>query len=261
MISKVGGIESTQVLLAPVKQLPVEICMMIFSFLDPFALTECCQVNKQWSEIANDDVLWKRYFTHIKIPEGISPKRFLLKHAIMSKSDVEKRLRDFLETVPLNCRARFICYAPFKGKKCQISADLGFGRGESIKEPRMQKICILMEKALPKTDSSEPVDILYIGDLRYRQGVFNENFYRLSALKLKLPETESTCIFDYESKIEDILHERLDELELDERLDELEDGAQEKRSYNLEASLLLTVVIVGFLFQFYVTMFPDEYTD
>ena len=86
----------------------------IFPPLEPLELTRCCQVCKQWNELASDESLWKeiarRTFGGIPIAQKVKGvlKNIPLRH-VKSNDEILERLKAFIGRVNLDQNSRFRC--------------------------------------------------------------------------------------------------------------------------------------------------------
>ena len=93
--------------------LPEELNYKIFSFLDPISLGNCCQVSKKYNELASHDNVWKDMFPNVSFPSGISVKKYIDSHAVISIDEIAKSIEKFVDNSVFNQIATFSVSFPY----------------------------------------------------------------------------------------------------------------------------------------------------
>lgn len=110
--------------------MPREISRHILSFLKPFDLAQCCQVNSEWNRLASHDDIWLEIAKKIFINgANLHPKtKARIKawdsHHLKSHEEILDRIQSFLDKISLGQNARFKCIAQAENGLQTISIEI-----------------------------------------------------------------------------------------------------------------------------------------
>ena len=126
--------------------LPPEIKFQILGHLatDPKDLATCCRLNKEWNEIANDELLCKS-------------------HVVCSLEEITKRIQDFVAQIPLDTVGEFTCFFPLT-PGCIVQAACGLGKIDLLKtkgEAGMKEKRAFKGKLGPNAPAQHPIEVSY----------------------------------------------------------------------------------------------------
>jgi hypothetical protein len=145
-----------------IENLPQDVILRSFSYLDPQNLGRCCLVSKKFHCFASDEILWKpiveKILQHIHFPVDRPTKNFkafLQTYAVVGSFDkVKKRMEDFFCDGGVFQKSTFICFfppnlsgenpnnIPVASPECKIQAHLIHKPFQATKE--LRAFCIFM---------------------------------------------------------------------------------------------------------------------
>lgn len=96
----------------PTYKIPVEVGMIIFSYLSYQDLASCSVVSENWNKLSSDDVLWKRFFDGFDIKPDNEYKSWMAKHSVKSVEMLAEKVKGFCKIVKANQTGYLNCAFP-----------------------------------------------------------------------------------------------------------------------------------------------------
>ncbi|MEX1013054.1 MAG: F-box-like domain-containing protein [Waddliaceae bacterium] len=110
----------------------------IFSYLDIQDLANVSCVNRACRELGSDERLWENQCPEIKTPDGMSLKRHLSQHGVLTENKLIERVREFVKKVQINQIGVYECQFPLNNNAYSCKIVIGSGKFES-RRPVVQR--------------------------------------------------------------------------------------------------------------------------
>jgi F-box associated protein len=184
---------------------PQDVQTVILSYLDYKSLGSYSRVCKAFGPMTDVDSLWKKLFSTISFPAGISAKEYLNRHAVSSIDTLLAHFRNFANNVQLNTKNQFIILCPLNLKEnCGGFVELYVGtRDLDPKTPPKMTYVIFLKKMdgefIEKSANSDSSATIY----RNNAFVVSEHF------ELLLPTKD---LLQMRPTVHSIVNERIGQL-------------------------------------------------
>lgn len=176
-----------------IENLPSEMILKIFSYLNVLDLGRCSLVNRQWSLISNDKTLWLKLLKKHEV-EDIQD---LKKEFVASISEMLNELSKFSNHLAFKKTGQFVCHFAFSEAS---KIDVTFGPLK--KRVKKSKHCIsLLTFYCNTTPTLNPYTFVHVGKRSRVEVILPQDFKKKFKLVSKILKISSHFELEYQKSV------------------------------------------------------------
>jgi len=144
-----------------IDQLPNEVLVYIFSFLEAPDVEKCRGVCKHWQRVAESDEIWQQMMPQLDrslIPPGTTIRSFVQTRTIRKLPHIFDRLHEFVNTIAQDVLGEFTCLC-LRDKQARIDCAVGYGNLNNVTRKAVYVFVRRLKDAKKVTEHRESSDI------------------------------------------------------------------------------------------------------